>query len=538
MPGKNKNYILIFCLIICVISAISWGDSLNIPFLNDDIQIIKYYEPETLDDCFSPLFTEDVMSDYWRPVPAALNSLTHYFFGFQPLPYRLINLVIYTLVCLLIIPLALKLGFDKNIAFISALIFSILPAHELLVSWIAGRNDSLMALLILASTILYIVSIEKKSGLIAFFAALLFLLATMTKESAFAGALIPVLLIIINREKFQPSALKGISSGILIVLLVLAYRYCIIGGSPFGTQNYAELSFIAIAQNFVIYIATSFFQADMLQEAAYFIQNNLFRAESLAILIFLASAFFGLIYVFFKNIRKEPKEEKLKLLFAAMWFLLLIAPALPFFGRWYVFAASIGLNLFAVQFLSAAFKNNYRALYGTLVMICPILIYMNINKTQDWINAGERTVEIYKSLQDLNLSDCDTLAIFGAPDKINRVNSMKLGLQQSVQYYVNNPNIEALYPIKSEVSDSSSISIQQSGDTFILYGENLRFLLNGGRSSTVFTDEKLLFENALFLIRVSNSKSQKSKAKITYKVGGFPKTAIYFDGKIFRRMPK
>ena len=68
-----------------------------------------------------------------------------------------------------------------------------------------------------------------------------FLSAVLTKEAAYSGVLIP-LIVIFSQNDYKKirifKAFRDAGIGILIILLILTYRYIFIGGTPFSSDHF------------------------------------------------------------------------------------------------------------------------------------------------------------------------------------------------------------------------------------------------------------------------------------------------------------
>ena len=482
---EQNNYVKYYPVIIIALILAVWFPALNINFLNDDIQIISWNNPASFWDCFSVFSSTDVMSDYWRPVPAFLHSLVLWLFGMEPAAFHALNLLIYLLNCILIYRLAVIFGCKEKIAFIGAVIFSVLPSHELIVAWISGKNDSLAALFLILATVFYYHAVIKSSAKYFIASAFMFLLAIMSKELAFAGIFIPFIFTLKGYdEKFRKIAVKAFLTALFIILAVLSYRYLVIGGHPFGTRNFANPDIVEILRNFILYIPLSFLSSDTIQTAVHSIL--IFQA---GINILIALTAFLIVILLLKGLYNKLKasgQNDLRRLSGLIWFLIFILPALPLLGRWYVFTASFGLFVFILQGYASLAKTTRKVLLIFITLISILFVYWNYSTMNNWVLTGEMTEQILKSLKGHKLNENETVLLFGVPDKINRVNSMKLGIQESVNYY-SESNINVEYPLKCECNNNSTIYQERIAPNKIrLSGNNMRFLPQAGEILCIF----------------------------------------------------
>jgi tetratricopeptide (TPR) repeat protein len=128
---------------------------------------------------YRPLVTLSYMADAGTP-------------PLSPSPFHRTNLLLHLGSCCLLLALLLELGVAEALAAGLAAIFAVHPALTETVAWIPGRNDSLLSLMVLGSWLSYVRYRKAKTPLALSGHGLLFFLALLTKETAFA---LPALLI-------------------------------------------------------------------------------------------------------------------------------------------------------------------------------------------------------------------------------------------------------------------------------------------------------------------------------------------------------
>jgi tetratricopeptide (TPR) repeat protein len=121
---------------------------------------------------------------YYRPMVSASYVLDALSSGVNPHGYHLTNVALYAVAGALAYALLRTLALGRPIAFAGALVFAVHPALAPAAAWIPGRNDSLLAIFVLASWIAFARNAERpswwhKATHFGFFAVSLF-----TKESA------------------------------------------------------------------------------------------------------------------------------------------------------------------------------------------------------------------------------------------------------------------------------------------------------------------------------------------------------------------
>ncbi len=177
----------------------------------------------------------------YRPITSFSFYLNALLTGNKAWGFRLVNILLYANVCLLIFELLKKL-FSKNIAFLAAMLFIVLPIHTEAVNNIVGRAE----ILSLGFVILAILKQEQRKWEMS---AGMFLLALFSKETAIIGLPILIYLIILRKETIE-TKMGIISFYVLIMACYLVLRIMILGSG--GLENNATM-----VENPLKYVTTS-----------------------------------------------------------------------------------------------------------------------------------------------------------------------------------------------------------------------------------------------------------------------------------------
>jgi hypothetical protein len=145
----------------------------------------------------SYLHVVDPSHVYWRPLVTASYILDAQWSGERPWGYHATNVVLFAVASALVLALLRRFRFGRRVALAGALVFAVHPALASAVAWIPGRNDTLLAVMALASWVLLL----KKRWLgHLFFLAL----ALMTKETAVALPLVWSVTLFAGRGRRDP----------------------------------------------------------------------------------------------------------------------------------------------------------------------------------------------------------------------------------------------------------------------------------------------------------------------------------------------
>ncbi len=545
---KNNNFDSIntktFSKYIIIAGAvfISWFPALYIPFINDDYQILSYNSGKSFLSIFKPFWTPDVSYYYWRPLGNVIHPAILLITGFEPFPFRFVSLLLYTFCCIIILYAGIKINLNTKLSLLLTVFFAILPSHEFQIAWIADQGESLLAVLLLLSFISYYFLIEKQTNskkyliyFLCFFTASL-----LVKELAFIGFLIPLIVYIIRRGmvkiKFK-EIVKHIFMAFGVLCLVILYRFIVIGGSPFNSPNFHNSGPITWIENYFIYIPLAFLPPKALE----FVNHNL---HNWLVVIPLSLTLILLIYFILYAFKQLSKEKKNLFLGGLAWFTIFIIPALPKLMRWYVFTASIGL----VWSLACILEFYWEKLNYTKVLkiiIVPIFIFLIIYDfilMQQWVAAGNKLNKSLISLQKIKSEiKTDSVFVWCVPDKLNRIPMMKLGVQQSIQWILNDRDLEIFSPLRAELlSDTSKILFKQNSDSvyiFHLYGG--RFLPIGGKSEAIIEKEFISYSNNNVVFNISTYikyNEPQSIAVVKLKPHNLHLTQLYYNGNKFEKI--
>ena len=212
---------LLMAGILTVLTFLVFSPALEGEFLNwdDDVNVYKNEYVKHLNaENVKKIFTTTVIGNY-NPLANLTFAIEWYFFGDNPYPYHLTNLILHLLNCLCVFWLLLMLGLRKNWAFFAALLFAIHPMRVESVAWITERKDVLFGFFYLCALICYVYQLktEQKKYMVGVF--LFFVLALLSKIQAVA---LPLSLLLIDYLLDKPVGIKMILTKIPHFALSLA----------------------------------------------------------------------------------------------------------------------------------------------------------------------------------------------------------------------------------------------------------------------------------------------------------------------------
>ena len=172
-------------------------------FLVDEFNVIK--KASNFTHYFKRGTFAEKHDDYYRPLLLTSFMLDAQIAGKKLKPYHVTNIIYHIIAVSLLFILFLRLNFERLNALLLSLIFAAHPVLCAAVSWVPGRNDSLLAIFIFSSFILFLDYVNNKgiSSLLLHFT--IFLMALFTKESAVVLPVVLTAYIIIYRIPLKNS---------------------------------------------------------------------------------------------------------------------------------------------------------------------------------------------------------------------------------------------------------------------------------------------------------------------------------------------
>ncbi|MEW6213122.1 MAG: tetratricopeptide repeat protein, partial [Acidobacteriota bacterium] len=268
------------------------------------------------------IFTVD---SYYRPLFSVLFSINYALFGTSAWGWHLMNVLIHAAVAFLVFTVVNELCENRWLAFVTAALFAVHPAHVESVAWISGVTDPVMSIFLLLGFYFYLR--YRKNGRKLSLAAVagFYFLALLNKETSLA---LPVIIAYCEVFHFNESLSfkKRIRQAIPILLLLalptaiyFLLRYNAINAVLFGSDPRLplDLSLMTTPLAAVKYLAL------MLIPAGYSYQHYTSLVESLSSLSLIAPL---LLLIALTLAVFLSKSRLLK--FAALWFIVCLAPSL------------------------------------------------------------------------------------------------------------------------------------------------------------------------------------------------------------------
>lgn len=277
----------------------------NLNFLKNGNNFLKVFNTDVFQ-------SQNVFRSYYRPVLTLSFMIDAQLSSDRPFFYHFSNIIYHLIAVILIFIFLKKLRIDEKIAFYLSLIFAVHPVLTQAVSWIPGRNDSLLTIFILSSFIFLINYLEKRNFFDFVFYCLFFSLALFTKESALLFPFFTIIFItFFYREK------KFFLTEIFFSWWFIIFFWLILRQKALNNVLYLNPSDILKALIFnspalIQYFGKIFFPFNL--SVLPTIKDTTFIWGFLAVFVFILIIIFG------------QKIEKKKFFFGIFWFTFFLVP--------------------------------------------------------------------------------------------------------------------------------------------------------------------------------------------------------------------
>jgi Tfp pilus assembly protein PilF len=235
----------------CSLTALAYLGTLAFGFVYDDApQILKNpaiqhwrYVPQYFTAHVWAAIYPNSTGNYYRPLFLLWLRLNYALFGATSAGWHATSILCHVVATYLVFRLVEQLTAERFVAFASALLFGVHPAHIENVAWISGVTDPLMACFVLGSCLAFLgFRVSRKASAIAVSLGL-FALALLSKETAIVLPLLIFVLALVNRPddsvtgipQRMNAALKATAPFILLSLIHLGVRYHALGGLAHST---------------------------------------------------------------------------------------------------------------------------------------------------------------------------------------------------------------------------------------------------------------------------------------------------------------
>jgi len=225
---KWKNIIFIIIILVCI--GIAYSNAFQGVFIFDDYgQVMNNPYIKTfknLPTIFSTGFNRLHLTgaNYYRPLLESTYVVDYFLWGNDKVVYHLTNVLCHMLSAVMLFLLINAVFKNSLLSFLTALLFGVNPIYTSAVTYISGRADSMVILLLVSSLFYYIKYLEtqKRSKPSLIIAIILYFLALLTKEISLFFILIIMLYTYFPARTYQYKNEKErfMPCGIFITIII------------------------------------------------------------------------------------------------------------------------------------------------------------------------------------------------------------------------------------------------------------------------------------------------------------------------------
>lgn len=159
----------------------------------------------------------------YRPLTMCSFALNHAVNGARPMGFHVVNVLLHALACWLVWRFARRLCNDDAVASIAAVIFTVHPVHSEAVAGIVGRGEILAAVFLLLGLMALLPRHGLPSGRRGLLAALAFLAALLSKETAVCYPAVALIVLHFGRDLRRTTTRWRFTHGACLLAPLMVY---------------------------------------------------------------------------------------------------------------------------------------------------------------------------------------------------------------------------------------------------------------------------------------------------------------------------
>ncbi len=312
------------------------------------------------------IFTRDVGSasgeiyNYYRPLAIFTYLLDYTAWKLNPIGYHLSSVVYHLLVAASVFWLIRILFSDRLLAFLTGLLFALHPIQTETVAYLSGRPDSLVALFILLTFILYLKQLDRKSLPLFLLMVLAYLLAVLSRENCIV---LPPLLLLYHLAFRRKVRLYLILPPALLALLYVLGRFLFIDPAVVPTSLSERLpgTFTALFEYFRLLLLPLHLHQEYGTELFSFSDPRAIAGLGIATALLVG----GLLSFLRAGSGAGGGRRPCRLIFFGIfWFLIALLPVSgiypikTYLAEHWLYLPSIGLFLLAATLLASLYRSD------------------------------------------------------------------------------------------------------------------------------------------------------------------------------------
>ncbi len=377
----------IHILVLILISLVVYSNTLKNEFTFDDNEIIEknfYFKnipayKWLLNDNYF-LYSKELS---YRPIVTISYLINYYLFQLKPFGYHLTNLLLHICVVLVIYLFFIKITCNNDLAFITALIYSVHTISAEAVNSIGFREDILCALFFMIAFYSYINYSSTYKPIPLLISSVSIFLSLMSKEMGVTFfALIIVYDILFKKTSFDSQTIiRKYLPFLIIFIIYFLIRFVFLKNplkwEPIPPEMHSTKRFFLIPETFCRYIFLLIFPIRLSAIHTYTVNDYIFHISFIPYLIILIGIVFISLYI---------KKYNPLLSFGLIFYLVSLLPVLNLIpithtmAERYLYLPNIGFCFFLANLIFLIKNSKIRKILLLIILIFFSLLTYNRNK--------------------------------------------------------------------------------------------------------------------------------------------------------------
>lgn len=414
--------------LLVLLTVVVYGNSIPAGFIGDDFHQVYVSQGCNVLCSLTNVFL--AFGRFYRPVHLLFYRFAYLMAGYNPIFYHIVSIGLHVGVVLLLYWLMLSLGHGYPEAVLAALLFAVNPLHTNAVSWLAGVNESLMALWLLLSVICYVWSTRtpSRARALLLLSVLSFCLGLLSKENA---VVLPVILAVYEVLVRCQSLAKWRTWGgrlipyALVGILYYGYSRGVLGapGVKLGKSVYTYALGPGVMQNVVYYGLALFSPVDLypllgrFEEMGGAVMKGARTPMGMVVLGVVAIIFLVGLSWWWRRVSRITR-------FWSIWIPVSLLPVLILghASELYLYLPSMGslalMAILATHFYRTAAHSPRRWIrvvpIGTLLAVVVVYSLSTIHRNQAYLQVGNTGEDIIAQVREMHPSIADGSQLYFA----------------------------------------------------------------------------------------------------------------------------
>ncbi len=342
---ENKKMIVVFLSFLCVLI---YGGTLFFHFtqFDDDVLILKNMDFLRYVSNLGSVFQQTYFTYFYRPLVTLSYFIDTQIGGDAPVIFHLTNVILHILVSIFAFLVIDVLQPKRWISVAGACLLAVLPLASQTIAWIPGRTDSILAVFIMASTLMFLKyrkthDMKYMAGHIA-----LFICALLSNETAIVFPVVMAMYLFLDKKK--ESYIPFLIGWSISIVLWIALRSSAMSVLPDHAPVYSISTVLLNLRVILEVLGKAVFPVGLSALSTY---STLSAVSGIVVSIFMALLI----------LQKKDHINKNILLLGVVWFILFMLPSL---------SLSVPDSTYKFDYLE---NHAYTALFGIILIVIELL---------------------------------------------------------------------------------------------------------------------------------------------------------------------